>query len=272
MLRADRTLCPSRRKPWACRPRNSALRSWHDHGLSAAKCGHLRICLHDSYAIPHRSLARRLHLWLPRNSCNSATVEAGVGQKSLAARGPILPRKFYSKTMGMYPSGRGGEKGSRIRLTLRWLCGIIRGKMEKCIGLDGFVAFERVVSPYAVYCLLLKGEVVYVGKSINVYVRIGRHFQNLQRSLLGKPAYEQVRLITFDAVRVKFCSREALDREELALIQRYQPKHNVLLKRSKEVLLTPAVMDILNRVRRDAGIPPTYKKRSLTLPKARRAV
>ncbi len=86
-----------------------------------------------------------------------------------------------------------------------------------------------------VYLLLRQGEVVYAGQSVNVFGRLMSHWNALCRARLGKQAamfrtWEEP-VIDFDAVRIKRCAKSMLDREELALIQRFRPKHNVLLNR-----------------------------------------
>lgn len=128
----------------------------------------------------------------------------------------------------------------------------------------GFVAMANATRPYAVYCLLREQRVVYVGKSTNIYNRIGRHWQNLARMRRGKAPYatDTIAPIVFDSVVVKFVDRDDLDREELALIQRYLPQHNTRLKRpvpAYDFSAVPAVAEIINRVRRRQ--PPPFRKR-----------
>lgn len=124
--------------------------------------------------------------------------------------------------------------------------------MENTTFIPGFQPLPCVMQPSAVYCLLRAGRVVYVGKSTNVYSRIARHWQNHQRVKQGKPPYDHntIKMVNFDSVIVKFVPREVLDREEFALIERYMPQHNILLKRTIsriDVTKIPTVAEILAR-------------------------
>lgn len=100
---------------------------------------------------------------------------------------------------------------------------------------EDFVQFSVIGGTSGVYLLLLKGEVVYVGQSLNVFARIATHWCNLQRVRRGKLPYSasfyDMAVFLFDEVRMKLCLVQDLDREELALIQRFRPKHNTLLNR-----------------------------------------
>lgn len=126
--------------------------------------------------------------------------------------------------------------------------------MENSVFIPGFCGLPSVMQPTAVYALLRAGKVVYVGKSTNVYARVARHWQNLMRIRAGKPAYDDntIRAVHFDSVMVKFCAKADLDTEEFALIQRYMPQHNIMLKRvaSKiDVAKIPTVAEIFARAR-----------------------
>lgn len=136
--------------------------------------------------------------------------------------------------------------------------------MEKIVEIPGFALVVGVVAPAGVYCLCLNGEVVYVGKSTNVYARISRHGQNLRRARSGKRPYgaDTIAFVEFDSVMVKFCPVEQLNLEEIELIQRLNPKHNRQLNRpiaSLDVLAIPAIREILSRNERKR--PAQFKKR-----------
>ena len=93
--------------------------------------------------------------------------------------------------------------------------------------------FTHVPGFCGIYLLMRGEEVVYVGQSVNVYTRISSHYQTLQRHRKGlRPLYNGTgtwairKLIVFDSVKIKICPKKDLDKEELALIQHYQPKNN----------------------------------------------
>lgn len=108
-------------------------------------------------------------------------------------------------------------------------CDILRAMVED------FVQFSVIGGTSGVYLLLLKGEVVYAGQSTNVFARISTHWVMLQKHRKGKRPYgtqfQEAEVYLFDEVRMKLCLVQDLDREELALIQRFRPKHNTLLNR-----------------------------------------
>lgn len=141
-------------------------------------------------------------------------------------------------------------------------------KMDNCALIPGFVRLDGVTSPYAIYCLLRQGKVVYIGKSTNVYARLGKHWQNMRRKQKGLRPYkaDDIACVDFDAVMVKFCSKDSLNQEEIMLIQRYQPQHNRQLKRpafAVDIAKIPAILEILKRG--PAHQPAPFKKRRLSV-------
>lgn len=101
--------------------------------------------------------------------------------------------------------------------------------------MEDFRDFSWVLRPSAVYVLMWKGKVVYVGQSTNIANRLSVHWANMRRVRRGKRPYNSGRVIDFavqfDEVHVKFVDQRWLDREEQALIDRFAPKYNTLLKR-----------------------------------------
>jgi hypothetical protein len=65
----------------------------------------------------------------------------------------------------------------------------------------------------AIYFLIHGGEVVYVGRSSNVNLRIGHHINKQQ-----KP---------FDRYYAVYCDVKDLDQTERGYIEKFQPKYNV---------------------------------------------
>jgi hypothetical protein len=100
---------------------------------------------------------------------------------------------------------------------------------------EGFEPFGHPQPGTGVYLLLFKGTVLYVGKSLNVYHRIGQHISGMRRYKKGlRPAKgkEEVPLIEFDQIKVKWVPIWQLDAEEIKLIQRYLPEKNTLMNRT----------------------------------------
>lgn len=101
---------------------------------------------------------------------------------------------------------------------------------------EGFFELPHATAPSAVYLLLWKGQVVYVGQSVAVYSRIADHRSAMNRALRRKRQSinnGSIRLVLFDKVLVRFCSQADLDRLEFEYIQRYDPPGNVQLKREE---------------------------------------
>jgi excinuclease UvrABC nuclease subunit len=106
---------------------------------------------------------------------------------------------------------------------------MLGGMMEE---IARFASVRFGLRPSGVYLLLWQGEVVYVGKSTNVFMRIGHHYHTTQRARKRKHEWRPWdRTPAFDEVRVKAVPVERLDAEEFALINQYRPKGNTLLKR-----------------------------------------
>lgn len=95
---------------------------------------------------------------------------------------------------------------------------------------EGFSKVSFATIPSGVYLLLRRGEVVYAGKSLNVFSRVSDHHRNMQRERMGKPNRSVngsiIDVPIFDEFRYKLLPKGELDKAELALIQQYLPKHN----------------------------------------------
>lgn len=149
--------------------------------------------------------------------------------------------------------------------------------------MEDFVRFREVVTPVGVYCLYWQGTVVYVGKSTNLFARLGKHYVKMQRHLKGLPPYDQNEgpPVVFDDVWVKWVPIDILDREEVRLIQRFQPRFNVLLNRPKvDLNHIPAFRELLAKARRQPSVLRRLPRRTSVvviqaqrqLPTARRLV
>lgn len=85
-----------------------------------------------------------------------------------------------------------------------------------------------------VYALLYRGEVVYIGKTINIFSRVSDHYRGMQRKRRGiKPPFgtRHIDIPIFDEVQAKRCRIHDLDKEEIALIQKYRPRYNIKMNR-----------------------------------------
>jgi hypothetical protein len=86
----------------------------------------------------------------------------------------------------------------------------------------------------AVYLLFWKGQVVYVGQSINVFERIVTHRNKMNRRMAGKRmdgyATRGRKIIWFDKWRIIPCARSELSKRERELILLYNPIGNDKIK------------------------------------------
>lgn len=93
---------------------------------------------------------------------------------------------------------------------------------------DGFVDFS-VLMHCAVYALVRRGVVVYVGKSKSVGERTQSHIRLRRKSGVkrtGMFANRMIAGIQFDEIWVRKCMLGELDELEIAMIKKYQPKYN----------------------------------------------
>ena len=103
--------------------------------------------------------------------------------------------------------------------------------------LEGLEGFERFGFPHpgtGVYVLMGKGEVLYVGKSLNIFHRIGQHVTAMRRHMKGIRPYKEkteTPFIAFDQIMVKWVPIARIDAEELKLIQRFLPEYNEKMNR-----------------------------------------
>ncbi len=103
--------------------------------------------------------------------------------------------------------------------------------------IEGFRDFSWILQPAGVYVLLHRGVVVYAGQSLNIAARLATHHNNMRRVRQGKRPYDPRATLVpiFDEVRVKFVDKRWLGREEAALIERYKPRFNSVLKNGRGV-------------------------------------
>lgn len=84
-----------------------------------------------------------------------------------------------------------------------------------------------------VYYLHWRGKLVYIGKSINVYYRIAKHYANMQRRRRGLARslhnIGDALYLDFDRVEVEFCSVDALAFNERQAIKKYRPLNNIMM-------------------------------------------
>ncbi len=94
--------------------------------------------------------------------------------------------------------------------------------------LDGFIDVSQSLKS-GVYALVSQGQVVYVGKSKCMLVRIYSH-RNAKSKKGSLPSWFPVKGIAFDEIHIQPCHPDRIDELENQMINRYKPKFNTLLK------------------------------------------
>ena len=83
---------------------------------------------------------------------------------------------------------------------------------------QGFVEVTNMFEESAaVYMLCWNEEVLYVGKSKDVFTRVGDHRRRMRKGITFK----------FNRVLVRFCKPNELYRLEFTYIRKYRPRYNI---------------------------------------------
>ena len=94
--------------------------------------------------------------------------------------------------------------------------------------LEGFTNISEALR-CGVYALVMKGKVIYIGKSKCMLVRIYSH-RNAKSKKGALPSWFPIKGIAFDEVHVRPCHPDSLDKLEFDMINLYKPKLNTNLK------------------------------------------
>lgn len=123
---------------------------------------------------------------------------------------------------------------------------------------DGFFDFSALMRS-AIYALVRRGEVVYVGQSVSPIARIYGHQQGWSRRLPKR----KVKGIVFDEIWIRPCHQFRLDDVEQEFIRKYQPKHNVRHKPRPGSLDLAEIMKAITPLMPTAPEPRTYIRRRI---------
>lgn len=94
--------------------------------------------------------------------------------------------------------------------------------------LEGFTNISQSLR-CGIYALVMKGKVIYIGKSKCMLVRIYSH-RNAKSKKGSLPSWFPIKGIAFDEVHVRSCHPDNLDSLEFDMINLYKPKLNTNLK------------------------------------------
>lgn len=96
--------------------------------------------------------------------------------------------------------------------------------------LEGFKDISEILRS-GVYVLILRSRIVYIGKSKNLYARIYSHRYAATKEKRGVrlPSF-MPKGIQFDEVQIFPARLDQLDVLERAMIAKYRPQHNTMLK------------------------------------------
>lgn len=113
------------------------------------------------------------------------------------------------------------------------------------LGDDDFESWPGILMP-AIYALVYKRNVVYIGQSKKPLGRIYTH-----RNMWGKRKHpwgvqSSAKGILFDDVWVRPCLVEELDQIEREMIEKYRPSHNIRM--NKFTTVPPEMQNLIERI------------------------
>jgi excinuclease UvrABC nuclease subunit len=94
---------------------------------------------------------------------------------------------------------------------------------------DGFVEYSDLLT-VAVYALVSKGKVVYIGQSAMPLVRIFQHKLKAGERIYRRTHGRGVERFAFDQIYIRTCTPRQVNELEKEMIVKHQPKYNILLK------------------------------------------
>lgn len=113
---------------------------------------------------------------------------------------------------------------------------------------DGFLDFT-VLMHCAIYALVRRGVVVYIGQSKSVGERMQTHIRKRKGGVRKSGYYSQMKVgFSFDAIWICECMFGELDKLEEALIKKYQPKYNQKLMPAKPSLDLQMLIEMMPAV------------------------
>ena len=126
--------------------------------------------------------------------------------------------------------------------------------------LEGFTNISEALR-CGIYALVMKGKVIYIGKSKCMLVRIYSH-RNAKSKKGSLPSWFPIKGIAFDEVHVQPCHPDMLDKLEFDMINLYKPRLNTNLKNNLAINIphTLRVGDIEILVAAQAPIHPSIGK------------
>lgn len=128
---------------------------------------------------------------------------------------------------------------------------------------DGFVDCTAILN-CAVYALVRKGKVVYVGQSRSAHARISTHCRMRRKRAPKEGSRNSIAGIAFDEIWVRPTTLGQLDLLEAAMIKKHQPKHNTLLQPQVPKLPLEELMRLVPTIAEpEPALPPrggTYRR------------
>lgn len=128
---------------------------------------------------------------------------------------------------------------------------------------EGFVDISFTLH-CAVYALVRRGEVVYVGQSKKPLTRLYSHAQGRGKLESWRAGYVKRKVgFAFDSIWLRPCMLAELDTLEESMIKKYQPKHNTKHLPTKPPLDIAEIMNHLAPLMPAATEPKTFIRRRL---------
>jgi excinuclease UvrABC nuclease subunit len=121
---------------------------------------------------------------------------------------------------------------------------------------DGFVEVSQLLT-VAVYALVSRGKVVYIGQSTQPLVRLFQHRLKAGERVCQQKAGKRIERFPFDQIYIMSCTLAEVNQVERRLIAKHQPKYNIL-HRYEKIDFKSLVMSLAPVV--DKSVHPTIGK------------
>jgi excinuclease UvrABC nuclease subunit len=111
--------------------------------------------------------------------------------------------------------------------------------------LMGFSDYSKLIGS-GIYALVSGDEVVYIGKSKQLWKRLYAHRSTLERVRQGKRPFNKMRAMIFDKVWIMACAISDMERIEKEWIGKLNPKYNRVHRTRMDMT------DVLDIIRQEA--------------------
>lgn len=121
---------------------------------------------------------------------------------------------------------------------------------------EGTISFYSLMH-CGVYALVRRGEIVYIGKSRKLWIRLYNHCNNRGKVVyLPEGCLRQNKGINFDDIWIWPCMLGQMDSLEVHLIHKYEPRYNVRGKPNPVISIPSEMKELLKHMIVISDLPP----------------